>query len=160
MSIIEIKPVTKDNYASILALRVSKNQKSFIETPEQCLRDSEDCQYYQPVGLYYSNALVGFTMYGLFPEYDESNVNGRVWLDRFFIDERFQGKGIGSLMLKTLIQHLVELYKGKRIFLSIYDTNTRALRLYKKFGFQYNGELDINGEKVMVLEIERKEAVK
>lgn len=153
MSIIEIKSVTNDNLASILALHVSKSQKSFIETPEQCLRDSKECHYYQPKGLYHCNVLVGFAMYGLFPEYDESNVNGRVWLDRFFIDERFQGKGLGSLMLKSLIQHLERLYMCKRLFLSLYETNVHAFRLYEKFGFRFNGELDINGEKVMVLEL-------
>lgn len=92
-------------------------------------------------------------MYGLFPEYDEDNLDGRVWLDRFFIDEHYQGKGLGKKMLKALIQHLAGLYKCKKIYLSIFENNIHALRLYQTFGFQFNGELDFNGEKVMVKEL-------
>ncbi|MGB9943845.1 spermine/spermidine acetyltransferase, partial [Bacillus subtilis] len=114
---------------------------------------ANECHYYKPVGLYYEGDLVGFAMYGLFPEYDEDNKNGRVWLDRFFIDERYQGKGLGKKMLKALIQHLAELYKCKRIYLSIFENNIHAIRLYQRFGFQFNGELDFNGEKVMVKEL-------
>ncbi|MCI3194168.1 GNAT family N-acetyltransferase [Bacillus sp. HU-1818] len=150
---IEIKAVTKDNRAAILALHVNESQTSYIESTEQCLKEADECHYYQPVGLYYEGKLVGFAMYGWFPEYDEENEEGRVWLDRFFIDERFQGQGLGSIMLQALIQHLAELYKCKRIYLSIFENNTHALRLYQKFGFTYNGELDFNGEKVMLKEL-------
>ncbi|MCP6683886.1 GNAT family N-acetyltransferase [Bacillus nakamurai] len=150
---IEIKAVTEENRADILALHVSESQTSYIETTEQCLKEAKECRYYHPAGLYRDGDLVGFAMYGWFPEYDEENEYGRVWLDRFFIDERYQGQGLGSIMLKALIRHLAESYKCKRIYLSLFEDNQHALRLYQKFGFEYNGELDCNGEKVMVKEL-------
>ncbi|KJR70922.1 GNAT family N-acetyltransferase [Bacillus velezensis] len=150
---IEIRAVTEENRADILALHVRESQTSFIETPEECLQDAEDCRHYQPAGLYVNGELVGFSMYGWFPEYDEENENGRVWLDRFFIDERYQGRGLGKLLLDALIRHLVRIYDCRRIYLSLFEDNVHALRLYQKFGFLFNGELDSNGEKVMVKEL-------
>lgn len=89
---IEIKAVTDENRAAILALHVSEKQISYIESTKVCLEDAKECHYYKPVGLYYEGDLVGFAMYGLFPEYDEDNLDGRVWLDRFFIDETTREK--------------------------------------------------------------------
>ncbi|MDU0813958.1 GNAT family N-acetyltransferase [Bacillus siamensis] len=151
---IEIRAVTEENRADILALQVSESQALFIETAEECLQDAEDCRHYQPAGLYVDGELVGFAMYGWFPEYDEENKNGRVWLDRFFIDERYQGRGLGRLMLDALIHHLAQLYDCRRIYLSLFEDNVHALRLYQKFSFRFNGELDSNGEKVMVKELQ------
>ncbi|MGZ9586443.1 GNAT family N-acetyltransferase [Paenibacillus marinisediminis] len=147
---IEIKAVTEENMDEILALHVDSTQESFIESTSQCLKDAEECHYYQPAGLYRDGELVGFAMYGLFPD---EGTSGRVWLDRYLIDERFQGQGLGRAMLEALIEHLVDLYHCPRIYLSLYEDNQHALRLYQKFGFHFNGELDFNGEKVMVKEL-------
>lgn len=147
---IEIKKVTKENLKEILSLHVKPSQKTYIETTKECLDDAKECDCYRPVGLYSDGILVGFAMYGFFPS--EGN-GGRVWLDRYLIDEHFQGCGLGNIMLETLINHLIMLYASDEIYLSIYDDNDCALHLYRKFGFDFNGELDINGEKVMVKNI-------
>lgn len=144
---IEIREVTKGNLGEILKLSVSESQKLYIESIEQCLKDALECDYYKPVGLYIDNYLVGFAMYGFFPGEDGE---GRVWLDRFLIDKKYQGKGYGNRMLEFLIQHLKCKYNCNKIYLSLYDDNKPALHLYKKFGFQFNGELDVNKERVMV----------
>lgn len=144
---IEIKEVTKENLKEVLSLDVSTTQKSYVESTKQCLEDAVECNYYQPAGLYKDGILVGFAMYGFFPGEGQK---GRVWLDRYLIDERFQGKGLGSIMLEALIAHLVKLYHCDEIYLSLYDDNQCALHLYQKFGFKFNGEKDINGEKIMV----------
>ncbi|UPO90175.1 GNAT family N-acetyltransferase [Niallia sp. Man26] len=151
MKTIEIRPVTKANASEVLALKVNESQRHYIETTEQCLEDAKNCVYYKPVGLYKEGVLVGFAMYGWFPEYDENHKKGKVWLDRYLIDERFQGQGLGSIFLKTLISKLINEFACTKIFLSIYDTNIHAISLYKRYGFTFNGELDFNGEKVMEL---------
>ncbi|MEW9095925.1 MAG: GNAT family N-acetyltransferase [Clostridiaceae bacterium] len=144
---IEIREVTAENLKEVLSLHVSEAQKSYVESTKQCLKDAIECNYYRPAGLYQGGLMVGFAMYGLFPREGQ---NGRVWLDRYLIDERFQGKGLGSIMLEALIEHLIKIYNCNEIYLSLYEDNQRALHLYQKFGFQFNGELDINGEKVRV----------
>ncbi len=150
MMTVSIREVTKENVKEILSLRVSDHQKSYIEASEQSLEDAKDCTFYRPAGLYWEHVLIGFAMYGFFPGEGHS---GRVWLDRFMIDENFQGQGFGKMMLTALIEHIVNLYHCKEIYLSLYEDNHRALYLYQKFGFRFNGGLDINGEKVMVKEL-------
>ncbi len=148
---IEIKEVTPENLNEILGLHVKSTQTSFIETTAQCLEDAKRHHAYRPAGLYRDGELVGFAMYGLFPR---EGVNGRVWLDRFLIDARYQGQGLGSILLEALISHLIGLYGCKEIFLSLYPDNVHALYLYEKFGFTFNGEFDVNKERVMVKVIE------
>ncbi|MBK5443501.1 GNAT family N-acetyltransferase [Peribacillus sp. TH24] len=147
---ITINEVTNENVNDILKLEINTKQKSFIETTEQCLEEAMECKYYKPVGLYSDNSLVGFAMYGFFPE---EGKNGRVWLDRFLIDARYQGLGLGSIMLKALIQRLTKEYNCNEIYLSVVEDNQAALHLYKKFNFTFNGELDINKEKIMVKKV-------
>lgn len=147
MSII-LSPVTDSNRAQIEALKVKGNQKDFIETTVQCLKESDELSLWRPVGIYDNTLLIGFAMYGLWIYEGE---NGRVWLDRFLIDERYQHQGYGEKVLMKLINEIFNQYKYDNIFLSLYDTNRVAEHLYLKFGFSYNGELDINGENVMML---------
>lgn len=142
-----INEVTKDNINDILKLRINEEQQSFIETPQQCLDEAKVCSNFQPVGLYWEKNLVGFAMYGFFPD---EGINGRVWLDRFLIDSKHQGLGLGSIMLSALIQRLEQEYSCNEIYLSIIADNQGALHLYQKFGFKFNGEVDSNNEKLMV----------
>lgn len=144
---IEIRNVTEENLSGILDLHVGKGQESYIETTEECLKEASEESWYEPVGLYKDQCLVGFAMYGLFIN---EGTSGRVWLDRYLIDERYQGKGLGSKILEALINHLYNKYNRDKIFLSVYDNNECAVSLYKKFGFEFNGEFDVNKEKVMV----------
>lgn len=147
---ITIHDVTKDNEEDILGLRVSEEQTNYIETTAQCLGEAKECAQYKPVGLYVNNELVGFSMYGRFPNKKEKS---RVWLDRLLIDTNYQGKGYGTKMVQALIQKLTQEFSCRKIYLSVYEDNQPAISLYKKFGFQFNDELDINGEKIMVKNI-------
>lgn len=147
---ISIHDVTEENEEDILGLHVLNSQTNFIETTEECLAEAKECAQYKPVGLYVNDNLVGFAMYGRLPD---ENKNSRVWLDRFLIDANYQGKGYGTIMLQTLIQKLVQEFSCQKIYLSVYDDNQSAVYLYEKFGFQFNDELDINGEKIMVKNI-------
>ncbi len=144
---ISINIVSVENLQAVLDLRVAPDQISYIESTAQCLQEAEECSFYVPVALYADDELVGFAMYGFFPDEQES---GRVWLDRFLIDAQHQGRGLGRIMLSALLDLLTEQFGPSNIYLSLYDDNQGALRLYEKFGFRFNGELDLNGEKVMV----------
>lgn len=102
---------------------------------------------WRPIAIEIDGQLVGFAMYGL---WENEGAEGRVWLDRFFIDEHFQGKGYATLVLPLLFQRIFTEYARKELYLSVYESNAAAIRLYQKLGFSFNGETDINGEKVML----------
>lgn len=146
----EIRDITALNKKEVLALHIADNQQDFIETTQQCLDEAESDQRFIPVGLYKEGKPVGFAMYGVFPHEDDTQ---RVWLDRYFIDERYQHQGLGKYFLQQLIDFLQATYNCQKIFLSVYDNNEVAIQLYQKFGFTFNGELDEKGEKVMVREV-------
>lgn len=144
---IEIIAVNENNLKEVLNLHVRGDQKSFIETPKQCIEEAKIETWYEPAGIYKDGVVIGFTMYGVYFGEEES---GRIWLDRYLIDERYQGKGLGNEALEALIKYLGERYKQRAIYLSVYEDNEVAINMYKKFGFNFNGEFDVNGESVMV----------
>ncbi|SBS38465.1 Spermidine N(1)-acetyltransferase [Marinomonas spartinae] len=51
-----------------------------------------------------------------------------------------QGLGVGSALLKTAIDLADNWLNLKRIELTVYVDNERAITLYKKFGFEIEGE--------------------
>lgn len=87
-------------------------------------------------------------MYGFFKN---EGKKGRVWLDRFLIDKKYQNKGYAKVILPFLIDYILCEYNFNKIYLSVYEENLLAINLYKRLGFKFNGEKDINGELVMVL---------
>ena len=82
---ITFKPVTEENRAEVLKLKVGKEQEHFIESVQQCLEEADQRKSWRPVGIYHGEELVGFAMYGFFWEYFPA---GRVWMDRLLIDKR------------------------------------------------------------------------
>ncbi|NFH69437.1 GNAT family N-acetyltransferase [Clostridium botulinum] len=147
---LNLKKVTYKNYEEVKSVHVAKGQEGFIETTEQCLNEAKNLDIWRPVGIYDDKKLIGFAMYGFFKNEGE---NGRVWLDRFMIGSDHQGKGYGKTSLILLINQLKKEYNCDEIFLSIYESNIIATKLYKEIGFKFNGEFDINKEKVMVLNL-------
>lgn len=145
---ITLLPVTEENRKEVLHLSLHDSQKTYIETVAECLKEADELSLWKPTAIYNDEQLIGFAMYGL---WKNEGSHGRVWLDRYLIDCRFQGKGYGRQALKVLIDLIFTTYKCKEIYLSLYEDNITALSLYKSVGFVFNGEKDIHGELVMVL---------
>ena len=143
---LHFEPVTMENQAQMERLQLLPAQSGFIESVSECLSEAKECRAWRPVGIYDRDTLIGFAMYGCFPE-----PAPRVWLDRLLIDQSFQGKGYGKAAVAALLERIRTEYGCGRVYLSVYDVNTTAIALYEKIGFRFNGELDTKGEKVMVL---------
>ncbi|MEG2195153.1 MAG: GNAT family N-acetyltransferase [Terrisporobacter sp.] len=146
------KLVNKENIECILNLKIKDNQEGFIESVEECLKEAEELSLWKPVGIYDGHNLIGFAMYGY---WESEGTCGRVWLDRFLIDEKFQGKGYSKPVLKELIKEIHDFYNCDEIYLSLYDDNFVAKSIYEGLGFKFNGELDTKGEKIMVLNLKK-----
>ena len=84
-------------------------------------------------------------MYGYFPE----PAPGQLWLDRLLIDKRYQGKGYGKQAVLSLLDRLHTEYQSGTVYLSVYENNPHAIKLYQQIGFRFNGKYDSKGEHIM-----------
>ena len=144
---ITLTPVTAENRAAAEALRVGADQVTFIETVSECMEEADALSQWHPMGILHSGELIGFTMYGYFVE----SWGGRLWFDRLLLDRHFQGHGWGKEAIHVILTQMRREFPGEDIYLSVYDDNPHAISLYHFYGFEFNGELDINGEKIMRL---------
>lgn len=142
----------EENYAQLEALQTKKEQAHFVESVRASLEEARRLRLWRPVGIYVDGVLTGFAMYGL---WENEGPDGRVWLDRFLIDEKWQGKGYGRAALAMLLNEIAGAYQCGEIYLSTYEENAAAIRLYESMGFDFNGEIDENGEKIMMKKLAR-----
>ncbi|PJZ19435.1 spermidine acetyltransferase, partial [Bacillus cereus] len=119
---LHICEVTEKNWRSVAALNVAKDQQQFIESNAFSLAESLYEKNGTSVGLYDGETLVGYAMYGWYWEKRKS-----VWLDRFMIDQRYQGKGYAKRFLRLLIQFLQNKFECKTIYLSLHPDNKPAM---------------------------------
>lgn len=62
------------------------------------------------------------------------------------IDPNLVSKGYGTSVMKEFLDHVFKEKKMRRLDLEVNAWNTRALKLYTKFGFRKNGETFIQFE--------------
>jgi|SRR5690625_1566589 len=139
--------VGESNWREVCDLKVHTEQESFIETNIESLVEAayDKKHRWAPFALYFKEELIGFAMIGAYNEIDKY-----IWLDRFMVDIKFQGKGHSKPLLKKLIHFIEEKWTVTDIVLSIEPTNTKAIEIYKQIGFKFNGMIDPNNkEKLM-----------
>lgn len=61
-------------------------------------------------------------------------IDGMVKISEFFVDTFFQGNGIGTKILHTIVEK-----NSKDLFLYVLDKNERSVKFYENFGFKYSG---------------------
>lgn len=127
------------------ALCVTQDQKDLIESVAESIAEAEEYTCWKPMLLQKDDEAIGFAMYGVWVD---PNKPPRMWLDRFLIDKHYQGKGYAKQILPWILEQITDVYD--EVYLSVYETNTVAIALYKQLGFSFNGEIDTKGEKVMV----------
>lgn len=142
---LHFKLVNEENRKEIEGLTVFSEQADFIESVSECLQEADELELWRPVGIYDSSLLVGFAMYGYFPE----PAPGQLWLDRLLIDKKYQGKGYGKQSVLLLLDRLHTEYQSNTVYLSVYENNPHAIKLYQQIGFQFNGKYDSKGERIM-----------
>ena len=137
--------VNDENRKEVEGLTVFSEQADFIESVSECLQEADELDLWCPVGIYDNDTLIGFAMYGYFPE----PAPGQLWLDRLLIDKKYQGKGYGKQAVVSLLDRLHTEYQSNTVYLSVYENNLHAIRLYQQIGFRFNGEYDSKGEHIM-----------
>jgi ribosomal protein S18 acetylase RimI-like enzyme len=65
----------------------------------------------------------------------------RIHLHHFCIHPDYQGNGLSKILLIGSLEFVKS--KGCQVKLEVHESNTRAINLYKKFGFEYLGDYDV-----------------
>ncbi len=136
---VELKPITEDNFLDAFNLKLASGQESFVSHPIRSLAQAyvyrDQCQ---PFGIYAEGVMVGYVMviydYDI-PEYD-------IW--HMMIDESKQGQGYGREALDRVIDYIRTKPFGdsNRIVLTCNKENPTAQRLYESKGFSATGVED------------------
>lgn len=139
---LELRIIDDTNKNEVALLEVEDSQKKYIAPNRESLEAAENEEYKniaRPFAIYADDKLVGFTMFAFDVDYEDPN--DRYWLWRFMIDKKLQGKGYGSAALEKIIEYFRDNGSGY-IKLSTKESNTAALSLYHKYGFEENGEMN------------------
>ena len=133
---VELKPITEDNFVDAFNLTLAPGQEEWVSHPIRSLAQAyvyrDQCQ---PFGIYAGDRMVGYVMviydYDI-PEYD-------IW--HMVVDEAEQGRGYGSEALDRVIEYIrTKPFGGSsRVALTCHRDNLVALKLYERKGFVATG---------------------
>lgn len=136
---VELRPITADNFIDAFHLTLAPGQESFVSPPIRSLAQAyvyrDQCQ---PFGIYAADKMVGYVMviydYDV-PEYD-------IW--HMMIDKEAQGRGYGSQALDQVIAYIKTKPFGdsSRVALTCNKNNIIARKLYERKGFSSTGNED------------------
>ena len=159
---LRLEKITGKNVWSILKLRVSEDQESFVAPNDISIIEAYTAitgnGYAFPFGIYEGETPVGFLMIGFDAddcwEDAPSIAKGNYNLWRLMIDKNYQNKGYGKEAVRLALEFIKTFPCGKADFcwLSYEPENEIAGRLYHSFGFAETGEMDGN-EIIAVLKL-------
>ncbi len=145
---VTLREITADTVRLITDLVVREEQQHFVASNAVSLAEALFNEEAWFRAIYYGESPVGFVML-----YDETlrkvpPANPEVFLWRFMVDARFQGKGIGKAALELVITHV----RTKGVFSSITTSYVpepgSPEGFYLSQGFQHTGKI-LDGEVVL-----------
>ena len=149
---LRLEKITGKNVWSILKLRVSEDQESFVAPNDISIIEAYTAitgnGYAFPFGIYEGETPVGFLMIGFDAddcwEDAPSIARGNYNLWRLMIDKNYQNKGYGKEAVRLALEFIKTFPCGKADFcwLSYEPENEIASRRYHSFGFAETGEMD------------------
>ena len=144
---LKLRKIDESNFIECFNLRLAEGQDRFVSHPIRSL--AQAYVYYNqctPFGIYSNDTIVGYVM--VIYDYDEETYN--IW--HMMIDEKYQGKGYGSIAIKLCIDYIKSKPFGSSndVILTCNIDNSIAIHIYEKIGFKDTGERDDN-ELVMKL---------
>ena len=149
---ITFRDITQDNFYECMRLSVKKDQP-FVASNAFSVAESKIFPFWITKAIYADEQMVGFLMYANFYEVNE------LYLCRFMIDTRFQGKGYGKGTLDLLKEIAMEDQRIEKMKLSTSKDNANGIRIYEKFGFKDTNEMD-DGEEVFVMDLGKGQSIR
>ncbi len=130
---VSLRKINEDNWRECIALKVRKDQERFVASNENGLALAYAHKEMEPRGIYNDEVMVGFIMYAKDPD------DGLYYINRFNIDEKYQGKGYGRKALEMLLSQLKQSGAATVDIIHKPD-NEAAIKLYNSLGFVLTDE--------------------
>ena len=149
---VTLRDITGDNYFQVLDLKISPEQEA-AKFVAPVVRSLADAWYYREEGITYPKAiyakedLVGFIMYDLDPE------SQQVFIWRFLIDQRYQGKGYGRQTIETVLAMAKEQAQMTKVVADYVDGNEPMKKILLDLGFEETGFNKEINEHIMVYQL-------
>jgi len=139
----EIRPVTKDNWQTLIKLKVRDDQKHFVASNVYSIAQAQFGDEYEghwdlhPFGIYEGDTPVGFLMYALNFEHPQQ----QAYIQRLMVDEKFQGQGYGKFGMEWMLELFRADDRIKEVSISYEPENEGARKLYASLGFIETGRI-------------------
>lgn len=139
-TMISIRDIDPENVFDVMDLTSNKDGigttlEEHIASNSVSIAESKYFLHMIPKAIYNSETLIGFFMYRHMPDRP-----AEVEINRFMIDHRFLGKGLGKASFACIL-HFFRDGRVDALQLMIDDTNSIAKRLYMSFGFKFTGKI-------------------
>ena len=148
ISMIELRPMTRDNFYTVVKLAVREDQTGFVASNAFSIAEASVHEGWEPLAIYAGEEPVGLTLWGS----DHAEPDPEWWIVRLMIDQAHQGRGYGRATLIALLARIQERVNPPAIFLSFEPENHGAEALYRSLGFQPTGRVE-SGELVFKLDL-------
>jgi diamine N-acetyltransferase len=144
MTTISLQPITPDNWVECIELTPTAEQQArgYVATNVLSLAQAYAERWWTPLAVYADATMVGFVLYGRWPDqgfsamWGDKPKPGIDYILRMMIDHRYQGQGYGRAALTALLDR-IKAQPGCRAIELDYDRdNIAAARLYIRCGFQ------------------------
>jgi diamine N-acetyltransferase len=153
---LSIRHVTKENWRSLIKLKVRDDQSHFVASNLYSIAESKfgsdeaDGSHWdlEPYGIYDGDTPVGFLMYGYnfqYPDY-------QAFILRLMVDENHQGKGYGKFGMEKMLEIFRADERIRSVGISYEPNNEGARKLYASLGFVETGRI-LDGEAEAVYKI-------
>lgn len=149
---ITFREITSDNYSQVLNLKITPEQEA-AKFVSPVVRSLADAWFYRDEGITYPKAiyanedLVGFIMYDLDPEEQQ------VFIWRFLIDQRYQGKGYGRQTIEAVLAMAKEQAQMTKVVADYVDGNEPMKKILLDLGFEETGFNKEINEHIMVYQL-------
>jgi diamine N-acetyltransferase len=149
---VKLVEITDENRDVVLALRVAPEQAQFVGSVRGALDEAAQYPHANPWyrAVYAGDVPVGFVMLSWNVEPRPPQIIGPWFLWKLLIDERQQGRGYGSEVVRQVVE-LVRAEGATELLTSYVDAPGGPAGFYERLGFAPTGELDENGEIVVSL---------
>lgn len=149
---VELREITAANRAAVLALRVAPGQERFVGSVAGALQDAVEYAHAKPWyrAVYAGGEPIGFVMLSWDVTPDPPHIIGPWFLWKLLIDERHQGRGHGT----EVVRHVAELVRREgatELLTSHVVADGDPGPFYARLGFVPTGDFDENGELILRL---------